>query len=1646
MRQFFKRLLLPVAVAAVTQTSVVSAEGIRLLGPSGQVQSTPQYNSEVVRNSQAVAAENQPAQFFGPTTAKDTLWSIATRLRPSPRVSVQQTLLAIYRLNPQAFENQNIHTLIPGSTLRIPSLAQVQSATTEEAVRVMQAHQARLTNETPKPEKTDESSAPAAPNAATATPAKVASTTAQATAAPTGKEADALQKELSSSQTELLALEEKNHRLRLMLSDVQNEVTGLKQQLGDENRIRSEVEKLLQEEKRKREEAARLAPSTMDRLLSNTWLVAGLALIPGVLIALLVVMLLNRRSGKNEDETQILEQPIVTEKPITLGEEPMDMDDDDLKLDEDLFGDSSDISEEALFDDSVTDSKDGDELFSELSDDDIDFDLGDEDGEDLFAGIGDDGDLDADLSASALEDEPAIGLDEMQRTLDAAADDAGSDIFDLSDDDNSSISQDDIEALLAGDGDGEDLDSDSLDQSLLDELLANGESDPTDEEVDFDAFLDDDDATTTDELDLGKGALLDEEHDLDLSDSLASDDELDSLFSNIESQADLETLEKEALDESAFATTAPASDEEELLNKLLDEQVVNTSAPIVEDDSVALLDELLQDPEEAKHAEEDDDLLAKLQAGETLDELLNEETGDLEEDFDLDLSDGSTALLDELIDDDQAPINDLQLSEDPELIEMEQDTPAVQNDAEGVDLFDELLEIEQAAEPEKDEPFDSEHFIDDLISNVPEQDPLLGEFDFSAESEPKTAADDDGFDFNPEIEGTVSNEPEPVANEFGVPQDDDWLIDDEESLEPLESDDAIFDLAEQELPENADRAGLEPVVSETQPQMETLEPQVALDGQESTPEPEAEREEESLLANQTAEESDDEFALDDFDLSDNEPEEVTEAPVESSEPVSSAEPEDEFALDDFDLGDEELPEFTEEDALASVSEEPEELTEARAESSEPVSSTEPEDEFALDDFDLGDEELPEFTEEDALASVASEPGEVVSDSIDDDEFELGDFEVGDEELPEFTEEDVLASVSEEPEELTEAPAESSEPVSSAEPEDEFALDDFDLGDEELPEFTEEDALASVSEEPEELAEAPVELSEPLASAEPEDEFALEDFDLGDEELPEFTEEDALASVSEEPEELTEAPAESSEPVASAAPEDEFALDDFDLGDEELPEFTEEDALASVSEEPEELAEASAELSEPVVSEEPEDEFALDDFDLGDEELPEFTEEDALASVAGEPGEVVSDSIGDDEFELGDFDLGDEELPEFTEEDALASVSEEPEELAEASAELSEPVVSEEPEDEFALEDFDLGDEELPEFTEEDALASVASEPGEVVSDSIDDDEFELGDFEVGDEELPEFTEEDALASVASEPGEVVSDSIDDDEFELGDFEVGDDELPEFTEEDALASVFSEPAVVADESEDDDFSLDTADLDDPLAEPVVTEPEPAEANPVAHSANDIDREYQEQSLNNWLDETPSEQAPFRFDKPIDARTIDSAGMDIDAMLEMGGEDWNGFNLTPEQQAEIPDDVPADEEAVWNSDIQNQSPDVVKENWGQQENIENYEPNKKYMTIDELMAQVEQDDERFNPDDEELKLDVGLSEFPDVIGTISNIDVDLNAEAAGKLDLAKMYVEMNDKKGAIKLLEEAIVDGDDEIRRQAKHLIDVLNGRA
>ncbi|MEZ9492221.1 FimV/HubP family polar landmark protein, partial [Vibrio splendidus] len=610
-------------------------------------------------------------------------------------------------------------------------------------------------------------------------------------------------------------------------------------------------------------------------------------------------------------------------------------------------------------------------------------------------------------------------------------------------------------------------------------------------------------------------------------------------------------------------------------------------------------------------------------------------------------------------------------------------------------------------------------------------------------------------------------------------------------------------------------------------------------------------------------------------------------------------------------------------------------------------------------------------------------------------------------------------------------------------------DDWLIGDD----TAKEDALAEVD------AEADVEVipdpvtpavepqldTEPQAETEPqvdateqaevpgqdsEEEFSFDDF-----ELPEFNEEDALAEADAEadveadveviPEPI--APAVDSqldaEPQAETAPqvdateqaevpgqdsEDEFSFDDF-----ELPEFNEEDALAEAD------AEADVEvIPEPVT---PAVEPQLD---------AEPQAETAPKIEAPEQAEVLGQE-GEDEFSFDDF-----ELPEFGEEDALAEVVSEPDE-----AQLEQDLAPE-------AEKFEFDDLDLPEYDEESAKAdSVLDDIEQSSAEPVAEEEG----VEFDELDLPEYGEDEAISDAfAEKPTPLTSFS------------------PQGEEQDALHDLFSNPQSF---SHADDFS-DTEGFSDEAGFSDAEEPElaafaqpddspssssglnstPLESNSAPTAVQDEPLEgfddFDETALAELLSEDVQDSVDNMFEKPLDATSIDSAGLDIDAMLEVGGEDWKGFNLAPEQQSSMHNGVPDDQQEIWASAEKQAEPKIKEENWGQQDNLteSGNSRDKQYMTIDELMAQVEQEgEEAINPDDEELKLDVGLNEFPDVIGDIGNYDVDNNAEAAGKLDLAKIYIEMSDSQGAIKLLEEAIVDGSDDIRREAKNLIDTLNGR-
>ncbi|MEF1191063.1 FimV/HubP family polar landmark protein, partial [Vibrio parahaemolyticus] len=601
MRQNYKRLLAALVLMSATQTSsVVQAEGIRLVGPSGEVQSSPSYAEEIERALPTPPENTQPSRFFGPTGENQTLWSIASELRPSRNVSVQQTLLAIYRINPQAFDNQNIHELIPGSRLRVPSLEQVRSATTEQAVAIMKAHELRLKQ--PKPEKP----APVKPVETTANVPPVSTS-------PQGeKQVSDLKDKLQGSQSELESLEEKNHRLRLMLSQVQSEVETLKSELNDEERIRSEVEKLLAEERQRVAEQQRMQPSTMDKILSNGWLVGLAALIPGALLALLVVMLLGRRSKAKEEEAAQQQAQDIDPLAAPIGLAAADQLDDELSLDDDLFGD--DDSEPLLEQDEKAELEE--DVFANLDDEELDFNLEGDDGEDPFAGIGDDGDLDVgfdefDSSTSGIQvngDEKALGLEEMERALDEVTpelevldeDETG---FDLSDDDNA-ISDDEFAKLLADDEPSEDLSSGSVDQAMLDDLFAE---------------LGDDDL----DLDVEDTKPEPQVSDEDFSAGEASDDDIDKLLAQYDQPAEETSTELDPLDElESLAGLTDDTDIDENSTELLDELIdfdedeteeefdplnelealsdfeAEEAIEELDENSVDLLDELLQDDDD----------------------------------------------------------------------------------------------------------------------------------------------------------------------------------------------------------------------------------------------------------------------------------------------------------------------------------------------------------------------------------------------------------------------------------------------------------------------------------------------------------------------------------------------------------------------------------------------------------------------------------------------------------------------------------------------------------------------------------------------------------------------------------------------------------------------------------------------------------------------------------------------------------------------------------------------------------------------------------------------------------------------------------------------------------------------------------------
>ena len=172
---------------------------------------------------------------YGPIKRNDTLWNVASQVRPDTGVSIEQTMLGLLRANPEAFQNNNINNLKAGVILRVPSREDMLSVSRAEALRESRAQyaawrEARGLLQPAQPQGTTPVSVPAAESRLEL----VSPDTAEGGAATGSAQNDA---ELQKLQSELLMANEAVEEQRRQGEDMSSRLSVLEEQIVNMQRL-----------------------------------------------------------------------------------------------------------------------------------------------------------------------------------------------------------------------------------------------------------------------------------------------------------------------------------------------------------------------------------------------------------------------------------------------------------------------------------------------------------------------------------------------------------------------------------------------------------------------------------------------------------------------------------------------------------------------------------------------------------------------------------------------------------------------------------------------------------------------------------------------------------------------------------------------------------------------------------------------------------------------------------------------------------------------------------------------------------------------------------------------------------------------------------------------------------------------------------------------------------------------------------------------------------------------------------------------------------------------------------------------------------------------------------------------------------------
>ena len=193
----------------------------------------------------ATSASAEPAQYT--TSSRDTLWEIAAKARNGG--SVQQTMLAIQALNPDAFINGNINRLKTGQVLRLPSAEQSVQLPQAKAINEVASQNADWRNgrrTVPLAQQLDATGRkPVQPPAAKVVHQDALSLVSGQAGKGAAGDAKALSDKLAMTQEGLDSSRRENAELQSRMQDLQSQLDKLQRliQLKNDQLARLEAEK-----------------------------------------------------------------------------------------------------------------------------------------------------------------------------------------------------------------------------------------------------------------------------------------------------------------------------------------------------------------------------------------------------------------------------------------------------------------------------------------------------------------------------------------------------------------------------------------------------------------------------------------------------------------------------------------------------------------------------------------------------------------------------------------------------------------------------------------------------------------------------------------------------------------------------------------------------------------------------------------------------------------------------------------------------------------------------------------------------------------------------------------------------------------------------------------------------------------------------------------------------------------------------------------------------------------------------------------------------------------------------------------------------------------------------------------------------------